>query len=133
MNDVGVKVEGLDEFQKDLGTVEEKVIQGVEEGVEWLRSLIVDRTPVDTGYAQSKWGEVERERNGFSFSNPVHYMRVLEDGLYPGIGPKTVFFQGGIYSSQAPGGIVGPIVNNERILSKVANRIVSNILSGIRT
>jgi len=127
-----ISIEGLEDFRDDLGQIDASILDSIEEGIAWLRDAVVNRTPTDTGYAQSSWGEIERHSNGFSFSNPVEYMSVLEKGLYPGLGPKTVIFQGGIYSSQAPGGIIAPLINDDKILGHVSDLILNGILSNVR-
>jgi hypothetical protein len=87
---------------------------------EKLLQVIKQRTPVDTGAYQFGWRTsapvVSREAISLTFQSSTRgesgydYGRHLEEGLYPSVGPRTVGLAGGIYSKQAPGGIIGPLV-----------------------
>jgi hypothetical protein len=76
-----------------------------------IRMACKDATPVDTGEARSSWTIVRRTEGGYSFGNITPYAHILEEGSQPGkapwpnVGPRTQFFEGRIYSSQAVGGI----------------------------
>lgn len=107
------------------------VQSALKEATERLRDIIVERTPVDTGHFKRSWSSVSFMSGGLSFSADVSYAHVLEEGLYPSVGPKTVAFAGGIYSSQAPGGIIGPVVESDLVVSQIAELIAAHILKGI--
>lgn len=63
-------------------------------------SEVKQRTPVDTGRAQAAWRN-QTHRNGFSISNSVSYIEVLDKG-------RHMTNRGMRGSKQAPRGIVGP-------------------------
>lgn len=75
--------------------------------------VLIDNTPVDTGYLMMNWEAVKTD-DGMVFGNSAAYAHVLEEGLYQGVGKtgKTVpgTHRAGIFSSQAPDGIIEPIV-----------------------
>lgn len=62
-------------------------------GEEVLRR-IVERTPVDTGYAQSQW-HLDTDSSSFTVSNQCEYIQYLENG----------------HSQQAPTGMVAVTMN----------------------
>lgn len=93
---------------------------------------VVRKSPVDKGTFRGNW---QVDQRGFSYDktdpsgqktiveitekvmasrvggiisliNNLPYSEVLEVGGYPGVGPKTVAGPGGIYSKQAPQGMV---------------------------
>ena len=96
--------------------------------VEKIRQLVIARTPVDKGTAKAGWSELYTAPEGLSFTNPVAYMHVLEEGLYPGVGPKTVAYAGGIYSSQAPGGMITPIMEDKALIDGMADEIADKLI-----
>lgn len=70
------------------------------------------------------------------------YPWVLEEGKYPGIGkprfgmgpggiiqvsPRTVRENGGIFSRQASGGILGPIVKDDKLLGQITQAIIDQL------
>jgi hypothetical protein len=63
------------------------------------------RTPVDTGNARQGW-RLQLRPGAAVILNRVRYVEVLEFGGYRGVGPKTQRGPGGIYSRQAPRGMV---------------------------
>lgn len=81
---------------------------------------------------------VDEDGRGVSISNPFVYGPVLDLGLYPGEGPRTVANEGGIFSKMGPKGIVQPMIKDEAILKKAINMIVqkvsqrSGMLSNVR-
>jgi hypothetical protein len=63
------------------------------------------RTPVDTGRLRQGW-QIEKTKDGYRIFNALPYAEVVEFGGYKGVGGKTVSNSGGIYSRQAPTGMV---------------------------
>jgi len=58
------------------------------------------------------------------FSNNLPYISALEFGEYPGVGPKTVQGAGGIYSKQAPSGMVRQnIARFSNLIAREAARV----------
>ena len=100
---------------------------------------------VASGILKAAWtGEVSG--NVLSISNSTAYGGILESGAYSGIGkfrvgimpgglgqvsPRTISTDGGIFSSRAPGGIVGPMVTDENMLNRIVNTVVREIQRGI--
>ena len=95
-----------------------------------MRELAIGATPVGERPKRSKadrnpphmkqqWGAVTSVDGGFAFSNPAPYGYVLEYGLYPNPGRRTVAgtYKGetdnwnayGVFSKQADSGILGPL------------------------
>ena len=126
---------------KDLDAWPEAVEAGLEKVANEIRSRVIDATPVDSitppgGTLKAGWGEREKVGNwgqtgqhekSLASVNPVDYGSILEEGLYPKAGPRTVKTEGGIYSRQAPGGIMGPIVGNENIIDFVLDLFVKAV------
>ena len=82
-----------------------------------LRIRIMGYTPVDTGRLRNSWRSRKVHATEGRVSTDVEYAPVVEYGGYKGVGPRTVqagpFAFGmdlvagpGIYSTQAPGGMV---------------------------
>jgi hypothetical protein len=92
--------------------------------------------PVDTGALKEDWKkETVNESAGelsISFSNSKPYSIDIELGSVPGkqpwprVGQKTVFFDGRIYSSQAPFGTVEKVFN-ESNMHKLSKEILNRI------
>lgn len=123
-----IRVEGIREVMAILREMPEALDHGMEEAAKTMKGLAEGRTPVASGRAKRSWGQVQKHRGGYSFTNPVWYTEILEEGLYPAVGPRTVAHEGGIYSRQAPGGILGPLVENDEVLLRVAETIVDEIV-----
>lgn len=101
--------------------------------------LALGRTPQSesssghSGRLWRSWSDVEQVQGGFAFGTPVAYSTMLEEGLYAGVGPRTVAAGGGIYSRQAPGGILGPLLEDGRATEDVLNLIVEKILERLES
>lgn len=95
---------------------------------EKLREFAVERTPIGekyvkgigwskSGHMKESWSSVTQDGDTFSFQNTVPYASIVDRGGYPGISPrhnppKTAYGPDGkIYSSQAIGGIIRPIID----------------------
>jgi len=74
-------------------SIRKRLDRGIEAMSEDLKGYLKDETPVDTGYAKSRW----RKRRD-SISNDADYIEALEDG----------------WSNQAPKGMVKPAINKLR-------------------
>ncbi len=124
------------ELNKLVSSIEAAVMEAIEEVMNYGRDKVIDRTPVgdpktDIHSGQLKylgWGPVERTGYSFSFSTNVDYAVILEKGMYKNVGPRTVSFEGGIYSSQAPGGIVAPIIDNPAFKAYLDETIKKKIM-----
>lgn len=100
-----------------------------------LRSAVEERTPVGVrayapghpGLAKASWGQIEKTSGGFTFGNPVEYVEVLEKGLYSAVGKRTVSVGGGVFSQQAQGGIVKPLIEDEAFMTDLVNRLIAKL------
>ena len=98
-------------FVQRVGADVDRVVYKVATDV--LRDT-VQGWPVDTGHSRAAWWGPRRiGPSAFQIGNPTRYARVLEWGLYRGVGPRTVRVSGtrfpggfqvtpGIYSKQKP-------------------------------
>lgn len=113
---------------------------------------VVQRTPVDEGYLRAAWNislnkpvyitvpgdsgsnSLPKDLGWFPqvhITNGLPYAGVVEYGLYPGIGPKTVegtnpTTGGGIFSRQAPVGMVEvTLASIEKFFSQIMTGAVS--------
>lgn len=116
---------------------------GVLDALNTLRDLVRGRTPVGapnrptSGHLKDSWSNVEFLGGGLSFSGEfgtdVEYADTLERGLYPRVGPRTVASEGGIYSRQAPGGIIAPIAGDQQKIDMVIDLVLAQIIRGIES
>ncbi len=103
-----------------------------------LRQLVRGRTPVgiiDGGTMKESWTQVHRMGSlggEYAFWSSVTYSDVLEYGGYPGVGPRTVQAEGGIFSRQAVGGMITPILENPATLTSVKALLVRRMRELIR-
>lgn len=116
--------------------VQTLVLKVAEATINIVRGLVIERTPVgdpktDWHYGQLKasWSTIQKTEGGFSFSTGIPYAVILEKGLYKNVGPRTVAAADGIFSSQAPGGIVTPIVTDPKLMAYIVNSIVSKLVA----
>jgi len=110
----------VDQSRRELGL---KTMFTSVKGAVWkvmfaLRKSAQARSPVDTGYFKRNWSMPKKIRDsnkqfGYFFENQTPYSDDLEYGLYTKVGAKTVAIEGGIFSRQAPGGILSQIMNDE--------------------
>ena len=114
---------------KELRRIEqslEKIGQAFREMVQTLtmelRVKAMQKTPVATGHLIRTWSNVDFNYGGYSFGNKAAYAPVLETGGYPGVGPRTVQTERGIFSKQAPDGMLAPLLE-DRELEETVERI----------
>jgi len=129
---MNVNIDGLKELLPKFSKLPEVVAKATEDAAITIRNLVIGRTPVDTGALKSSWSAVKRTSGGFSFENDKEYAVIVEEGRYTGLGPRTVRQQGGIYSRQAPGGMLAPILADEDLLNRMANKIAEQIVKGLK-
>ena len=91
----------------------------------WALHHLEAVTPVDEGTLKSMWIDT-KIRGGVSVGNVMPYAPTLEEGLYTSVGKsgKTVAFGGGIYSTQAIGGMITPMVENPDVLNQIAILVI---------
>lgn len=101
------------------------------------------RPKIEVGKLKRSWSKPAKTGPLlYSFKTSVPYARILEEGLYPkemvvttrkdGTPGRLHFFQGGVYSKQAPGGIVGPILQDTTRRKQLADLIAQQMVANIR-
>lgn len=100
-----------------------------------LQALAMLRSPVDTGRFRANWQLTAHQAPGIfagiMLSNNLPYAGVLERGSkvggkpWPSAGPKTTAIGGRVYSKQAPGGVLTPI------LPAQAHKAAQAVLNGL--
>ena len=127
MIETDVQIQNLEQVMAVLRAIPAAFDAGAEDAAKTMRTLAIGGTPrslLTKVHAQDQWGRVERNSGGFSFSNPVDYMTILEEGLYPWPqSPRTI----GGYSRQAPEGILKPLVEDESVLQRIAELVVEQL------
>jgi len=132
-----VKVERIQDIVKILEKYPDAVRLGLEDATVSLRNLVQGATPVGIGPTEGEmkgsWSTVTYEAGGFSFGSDKPYAEVLEEGLYPGVGPRTVKTGEGIFSRQAPGGMVAPLIEDDTVVDRLLELIVEQIERGFQS
>jgi len=127
MISANVQLQGIEQIMAVLRALPVAFDIGVEDASKTLRTLAEGATPRSQfvkAHAQDQWGQVERHSGGFSFTNPAGYMGILEEGLYPmEQSARTI----GGFSRQAPSGILGPLVDDETVLQRIAELVVEQL------
>lgn len=128
-----IRVERLAQIFEALAAVEGAVEASLEDVAVFMRSLAIGASPEgDTARFGTSWGQIEQIEGGFSFTNPLPYAHVLEFGLYPGLGPRTTSGPDGIYSRQAPEGVVRPQVEDPSVAERVAETMAEELARRLR-
>lgn len=133
--EVNVLVDNLQPLIDALMQVPMSARKGIEDAIFSIRRKVIDRTPIGaTGNLKRAWSGVEYAAGGLSFGdstyqfgNPLHYAEIIERGLFKRIGPRTIEVDGGIYSRQAPGGMIRPIIEDKAVLEAVAQQFIDAI------
>jgi hypothetical protein len=131
MIEASAQIDGIQQIMAALQDLPESFDAAARQVAETMRELVVGASPYDTGHFKESWGQVESHAGGFSFSNPVDYGVILEEGLYPAVGPRTVSVGGGIFSRQAPGGIIRPLLDDPSVIDRIARLVVEEMVRGI--
>jgi len=122
-----------------LAKIPELALEAMGDSAKTLQSIARGRTPYrkSSGHLKGSWSDVYLTEGGLTFENPVEYGPTLEYGLYPRVGPRTMMmggsaragsFSGGIYSKQAPGGILGPMIEDDAILGDAVETVTNEVL-----
>lgn len=127
MFDINFKIDGIEELQKMLGELPASVLDSVRDFAITFRNLVRGRTPYVSGHAKQSWSDVEYQSGGFTFGSDAPHIKVLEEGLYKTLGPRTVDVGGDIYSRQAPGGIIAPLIEDEETIADLLDLVVQEI------
>ncbi len=128
----------------DIGNIVHKILSGltgkvIEKGLqdisERVRNIIQGKSPVGIGETSGNfkqaWSGLKKVSGGFAWSNPKSYGGLLEEGLYRSVGERTISTNVGIYSKQAVGGILQPLIDDnsfiEFIVGAVADRMLKQL------
>jgi len=137
---MGVRVAGARRTTQWLGNMSATLRTGIQQELNifgfQLLALAQTRSPVDTGRFRAAWQLFPYYGTntiaGIMLTNNVPYAGVLEFGSpsgkkpWPSAGPKTVAVGGRVFSRQAPGGIMAPVLPN------IAQNAAERVLQGIR-
>jgi len=129
--DIDIRIQGLEQIRKVLLEAPEVAEAAIEDAATTLRNLVIGRTPVLTGVLKGSWSGVERTSTGFTFGTDKEYAVDLEEGLYPRVGPRTVELEGKIYSKQAPGGILAPLLEDKELLDNIIRKIAEELARSV--
>jgi hypothetical protein len=122
---VSITQQGRDEVQRFFREVPDALRAAVGDIALTLKNLARGRSPYKTGFFKRSWSDVTPLlAGGYSFENPAGYGDILEEGLYPRVGPRTVAHEGRIYSRQAIGGILGPMIEDETLVDRITDRVI---------
>ena len=128
MLNFNIYLEGAERLSKALDKLPQVARTGIEDSLTTIRNLVIGRTPVGIRkkdeHLKQSWSKVQETSEGFAFSTDKDYATILEEGLYNKVGPRTIQTEGGIFSRQAPGGIIGPIVEDEKLIEGAVSQIV---------
>jgi hypothetical protein len=104
-----------------------------------VRDVLKVNTPVGnrkgSGTTKRSWTGVKKAEGGYSFQNLAVQSLSLEFGSasgkrpWPSVGPRTVYNQGRIYSSQAPEGMTAK-ADIEKVASDVADQLLEKLIKG---
>lgn len=132
---IQIENEIIQQIVTALGQVPDSAMDGIRQATETMRRLSLGRTPIGVSptspHLKREWSNVEYQTGGFSFGNPVDYSDTIEQGLYHRPGPRTVEQDGRVYSRQAPGGIIAPLMADEQTLQGVVNVVLQAIIRGL--
>lgn len=123
---VSFEVHGLNELFGTIGNFEKAERAYLEQVYSLITDEVRKRTPIDVVTPKGKakeFGEHIQE-SWIIAVNPtvttiftdVEYGETLEEGLYKKVGPRTAASAGGIYSKQAVGGMVKPLIDDEETI-----------------
>jgi hypothetical protein len=79
-------------------------------------------------HIKASWAsEIDKQGQSLTIGTDFVYAPVLDFGGYPGVGPRTVAGSGGIFSRQAPAGIIQPILKDASVLDKALEMIAAKL------
>ena len=129
--DVTFALEQWDIFQNPDAFVPKLKNLALGGAVRRIKGEIQRATPVDTADLKQSW-QWEIGDDFISYYTDVDYADFLEEGKYPRVGPRTKRGPDGkIYSSQAVGGILGPLEADEDWTNQIMNSLIDDIVSNL--
>jgi hypothetical protein len=130
----------LDDLQSNLqGSNEDFFVALLGQVDSTLYNMIIGRTPRDSvtkrgqaksqeEHIQASWQhEIDLVGRGVTFGTDFVYAPVLDLGGYRGVGPRTVAGEGGVYSRQAPRGILQDLFKDPATIDKAVETIVAKL------
>jgi len=126
-----IRLEGQSGIELEFAKIAPAMRMATSDVAKTLRMMAQGRSPVDTGAFKSAWTAVERTAGGYSFENPTSYGIVLEEGLYGRVGPRTAQSGGKVYSRQAVGGVLEPLIMDDGLINRCAELVVAEIKRAI--
>ena len=108
-----------------IRTVHERVRMRTPEGEKGRRKGYILGTMVKS------WEVFGEGTGSVGVQSAVPYAGVLEWGRYKGLGPRTAASEGGIYSQQAVGGILRPLLAEAGFLDEVVETIRKEIVRSL--
>lgn len=120
-------------------SVDEAIETAKMDAAKTLKNLVLGGSPVGIrkkkeGESRLKWSwsEISKVDDGsLTFGTPAPYATVLETGSYPGVGPRTIEVGEGIFSRQAPGGMIAPILDTESVIDDIIEQIGETLKKGV--
>ena len=106
-----------------------------------VRKAVIASTPVGNRplkgrkRTKARWTAIRKDEGGYSFENPAPQAWYLEYGSEPGEKPwpsaksRTVYYDGRIYSSQAPEGITSKAKADE-VADQIASELFELLVEG---
>jgi hypothetical protein len=138
MIDLDMNFSDISSLRRMLEALPSAVQTAAEDAAKTLKKQASGNIPrkYSSGDLTRDWNEsgIEKTASGFSFGTDIPYAVVLEEGQYRGVGPHTIAnpTRGGIFSTQAPEGILWPLLNDERNLQKIGEHIARTILKEVQ-
>ena len=130
-----------DDFKKLAKEFPHKIIEiALKKVSTQIKDKLQAGTPVGIGKTSGNlkrgWSDIKKRKGGFSFQNKVAYAEFLELGLYTGTGPRTS--EGtrkgefGIFSRQALGGIMQPLVENKEFVDGIVDGVATEMVRALK-
>lgn len=129
---------------KSVSNANANVHETLNRFIDIFENDLKEGSPVDKGDYKDSWERSEIRVSGDSLSstisNKMSYGPAIEFGSMPGSspwpnpGPKTVFMNGGIFSSQAPNGTINNVIGEKSIsllTISLANAVIKGFKNGL--
>lgn len=123
---------GFEKFEDALDKLPEALNETVKALAMELRVKAMQKTPVATGHLTRAWSSIDYLDGGYSFGNTAIYAPVLDKGRYPGVGPRTVQTGEGIFSKQAPQGMIQPLVEDAELAERIKEIFMAKMNEALR-
>lgn len=139
--DVSVEPSDLKKVRDTFAGIEQAIQVAEWDIGDTLRNLVFGETPVGIRkkkdgilHIKDTWSEVfSVSEDSVAFGTGAGYATVLESGGYPGggKGPRTTLHEGNVYSNQAIGGMVRPVLEDEKDLEDIVDGVIDRIREAV--